>query len=491
MLHSFVSLATQDIWAALLIAFFFGGSIFVHELGHFLAARMTGVHVERFSIGFGPAICSWKGKSGVEYRLSWLPLGGYVLLPQLADLRAVEGESSSDVSALPPPSYPVKMLVFVAGAFFNVLFAFGLATIVYLVGEPAARAQFDTLVGYVMDKITLPNGQAVASPAAAAGVQPGDIIRSIDGTSVHDWNDVTALIKLSGSRTPAGKPVVHFVVDRNGRRIPLTLYPLILGEVNPTLSGSGVTEWVASKPLPGGADNSRQIGISGGDTLLVASVEPGSAAAKAGFQADDQIQAVDGTRVYSVFTIFDAFGRDIGKAVRVDVLRGGHLLHLSVTSVAPPPAAVKSGRSTAALASGFTFKFPTVIVHRSPFRQVWEELVTTVRTVVSLINPHSDIGLSKLSGVIGIVQFYQQIAPEGLIPVLALTILINVNLAILNLLPVPILDGGQMLFATIAAIRGRSLPVNFIAAIQSIFLMLIVMVMVYVGWFDILRWRHG
>jgi len=80
----------SNLWSVLLIAVFFGGSIFVHELGHFLAARRRGVVVERFSIGFGPKIFSWKGKDGVEYRLSWLPLGGYVSLPQLADMRGRE-----------------------------------------------------------------------------------------------------------------------------------------------------------------------------------------------------------------------------------------------------------------------------------------------------------------------------------------------------------------------------------------------------------------
>ena len=81
----------SNVWSIFLVVLFFGGSIFVHELGHFLAARRRGVHVERFSIGFGPKICSWRGKDGVEYRLSWLPLGGYVTLPQLASLSGIEG----------------------------------------------------------------------------------------------------------------------------------------------------------------------------------------------------------------------------------------------------------------------------------------------------------------------------------------------------------------------------------------------------------------
>ena len=126
----------SDLWAVFLIILFFGGSILVHELGHFLIARRRGVRVERFSIGFGPKIYAWRGKDGVEYRLSWLPLGGYVALPQLADLRGIEGESDVDAAQLPPVSYASKMLVFVAGAAFNVLFAFLLATIIWRAGRP-------------------------------------------------------------------------------------------------------------------------------------------------------------------------------------------------------------------------------------------------------------------------------------------------------------------------------------------------------------------
>ena len=85
-------LLTSSAWSVLMIALFFGGSIFIHELGHFWMAKKRGVKVDRFSIGFGPAIFKWTGKDGVEYRLSWLPLGGYVALPQLADMRGLEGE---------------------------------------------------------------------------------------------------------------------------------------------------------------------------------------------------------------------------------------------------------------------------------------------------------------------------------------------------------------------------------------------------------------
>ena len=175
-------------WSLILIILFFGGSIFVHELGHFLAARRRGVKVTRFSIGFGPAIWSHIAKDGVEYRLSWLPLGGYVALPQLADMAAIEG-GSEVTEPLPPLSYTTKVIVFVAGAFFNVLFAILLATIVWFVGQPTISDLETTQVGVVQPTLTLPDGKTVASPAMEAGVLPGDKIVSVDGAKVNDFDD--------------------------------------------------------------------------------------------------------------------------------------------------------------------------------------------------------------------------------------------------------------------------------------------------------------
>ena len=124
----------------LLVVLFFGGSIFVHELGHFLAARKRGLKVERFSIGFGPRLFGWTGKDGVDYRVSLIPLGGYVALPQLADMQGIEGENSDDAEALPKISYADKMIVSVMGAVFNVIFAFVLATILWFTGMPITQS---------------------------------------------------------------------------------------------------------------------------------------------------------------------------------------------------------------------------------------------------------------------------------------------------------------------------------------------------------------
>ena len=119
-----------------LLALFFGGSIFVHELGHFLAARWRKLKIERFSIGFGPKIFGWTGKDGVDYRVSWIPLGGYVALPQMGDSSAIEGETDEKAEKLPEISYADKMIVAVMGAVFNDIFAFGLAGILFFTGVP-------------------------------------------------------------------------------------------------------------------------------------------------------------------------------------------------------------------------------------------------------------------------------------------------------------------------------------------------------------------
>jgi regulator of sigma E protease len=109
------------------------------------------------------------------------------------------------------------------------------------------------------------------------------------------------------------------------------------------------------------------------------------------------------------------------------------------------------------------------------------------RTLWSLINPHSDIGISKLTGPVGIVRIFHSAAEAGIRPVLMFTILLNMSLAIFNLLPIPVLDGGQMLFATIGRLRGRALPVNFILAANSVFIVLLLSMVIYVSIFDVRR----
>ena len=158
------------------------------------------------------------------------------------------------------------------------------------------------------------------------------------------------------------------------------------------------------------------------------------------------------------------------------VQRGERKLTLTI------PARTDTGTTLGlALTTGYT------LTHPSPFAQIASHALMTVRTLSSLINPQSDIGLSKVSGPVGIVRILHSAAEAGLTAILMFTILVNVNLAIFNLLPIPVLDGGQMLFATIAKLRGRALPTNFIMATQSTFVLLLFSMILYVSFFDVRR----
>lgn len=454
-----------NLWSVLLIAVFFGGSIFVHELGHFLAARRRGIVVERFSIGFGPKIFGWKGKDGVEYRLSWLPLGGYVSLPQLADMRGIEGESIASWRHLPPPSYATKMIVFGAGAFFNILFAFALACIVWGVGQPVASEDQTTRVGYVAQSIVLPDGKTVQGPGVAAGLLPGDIIREVDGRQVRSFSQIDQLVALGAGRDAAGGPQVELTVERAGKTLALI-----------------------AKPAYTGSDDIRALAIEPAVKPMIASVGAGSAAAEAGLLPGDVITHLDGLPAEYVSFVSDYLRSTGGRSVRVTYQRGVDTADATIQPrlVTDPGATVPVPRIGVSLQGAVN----TVLVHTPPWKQIENHVVSTWRTLMSLVNPKSDIGPSKLSGPVGIARVFHILAKIDIRLVLGFTVFVNINLAILNLLPIPVLDGGHMMFATIARLRGRSLPADFIASTQSVFMVLILAMVLYVSFFDVRRWSR-
>jgi regulator of sigma E protease len=450
----------SNLWSILLIVIFFGGSIFIHELGHFLAARRRGVVVERFSIGFGPKIFSWKGKDGVEYRLSWLPLGGYVALPQLADMRGIEGEATTDLSKVPPPSYATKMIVFGAGAFFNIIFAIVLACIIWGVGQPTTTSLNSTRIGVIDATLKMPDGREVPSPAAEAGLQVGDIIRAVDGKSVDNWLGFMQTLAAGAGHSADNRRKARLTIERDGQTLNVIVHPLLAGD-----------------------DGFRMIGVETADTLIVNRTLPDSPAAAAGILAGDVLLTVSGKDVANIDEFIDTVQKSAGAPVALTLKRKNQVVNVSVT---PHLGKNRAGQDTYLV--GIEYRNPYIIIHPSPFKQISEHVTMTWRVLSGLLNPKSDLGPSKLSGPVGIARGFHSMAQIDIRLVLWFTVLVNVNLAIFNLLPIPVLDGGHMAFATIGKLRGRNLPAQFIATTQSVFMVLLFSMIIYVSSYDIRRW---
>ncbi len=460
----------SNAWSIVLVVIFFGGSIFVHELGHFLAARRRGLKVERFSIGFGPKIFSWTGKDGVEYRLSWIPLGGYVALPQLADLRQLEGNaevSETEKTAIP---YSAKVEVLLAGAVFNVLFALALACIIWVTGYPVIKSDLTTRIGYVAPTVTLPDGQETPSPASVAGLKIGDRIVAIDGQKMDRWRNVPQAVVLGSGRDAQGNPQAIVTIERDGRTLDVTTHPRLIGDV----------------------DQMRTLGVAPADELIVDQVAPGSPAETAGIRSGDTITAFNGTPVFSMLSVHELVQSNRDQPATVSLLRDGKPQTISVT---PRAETVKVQSSTgtrdeSVWRMGVRWIDQKILINDPPFRMIGEHCMQMWQTIAALVNRHSDVGISKMSGPVGIGRGFHQMAQVDWRLLLWFTILVNVNLALMNLLPLPVLDGGHILFATIAKIRGKALPAEVMAKVTTAFLLVLFGLILYVTTFDVRRWAR-
>jgi regulator of sigma E protease len=448
----------SNVWSIILVIFFFGGSIFVHELGHFLAARWRKLKIERFSIGFPPKLFSFK-RSGVEYIIGATPLGGYVALPQLSEDCCIEGKSKDKGESLPPISYSDRVIVSAAGAFFNLLFALVLASILWVSGEPISKFSQSTQVGYVLKEITDCSEEVVKSPGFKAGLQVGDIILEVDGNRVRDWNELTFAILRGAQRTEDDQPLSVLRIKRGDEIMNI--------EVEPVLHGT---------------DRLRRIGISPGAPLKVGSVIKNSPMQDAGISVGDILLSMNGERVLSIQMINDFLKKNKGVAITFEIQRDGIFLEKKIT----PEKVVISTDGEEAYKLGFVLDREIDVIHHNPISQVCSHFKTTLQTLGALLNRNSDIGLNKLSGPPGIAYAIHKLSTIDMRYLLGLIVLINVNLAILNLLPIPVLDGGHILFATIGKVF-KPLSPKFIQVIQNVFIALLLVLMVYVMFHDTLR----
>jgi regulator of sigma E protease len=430
-----------------IVAVLFGLTIFVHEFGHYLAARLCGLVVETFSIGFGPAL--WKTRrGGIVYKIGCIPFGGYVALPQLdpSGMSLVQGPTNQDAAsqpgAVPPPPLPAvtpwrRVVVSLAGAAGNIVFAVLLAWIVYLIGKPATPAEESALVGFV----------AESSDAYRAGLRIGDEVLAVNGRPVANWTDFLMACSLYQT--------VTVDLRRADARLSLT--------------------------MPG---EKSLYEMDGKSLCMVLRVDPGKSADLAGLKGGDIIVAFDGQEIISRAQLIALVGAREGRPVPIEVKRNGE----RVTSLVTPAA----DALTKQVRIGIQFNVTDVdfdhIVHPRPWAQIRFHATAIFRTLSALTTPGQAGATSKqVGGPLAILISYYYIVRASLMVAIFFTAFLNVNLAIINLLPIPILDGGHVLFALWELVFRRPVHARVVVVVSNVFAALLIAVFVLLTGRDLLR----
>ena len=435
---------TTWVYPALLVLFFFGLTIFVHELGHFLVAKRRGMRIERFSIGFGPKIWGYR-KGGTDYRVSWFPFGGYVALPQMSPMEAIEGATESTAEELPPCSPSSKFLVAIAGPAMNIGLAVVLALILWGAGMPTNLA----VVGWVDS----------GSPEELAGVRPGDRIVEVNDQKVKTWSEFMEVVAFSR------EPTVRVVAQRNGEQKEF----LLETKVNEQF-GVKMLEHLWPRGHP-----------------FAQAVLAGSPAERAGLLPGDQFISIEGVPIYSSDELRELVGKRADQLTEVKVLRDGAMQLLAV--VPELNAEEKVGRMGVQLGDHMEIARPGP----TPVEQFRNILVSMGRMVKGLVHS-KETGASarSMSGPVGILAiWWYAIVSGGLRQGLHIAVLLNINLAIINLLPMPVLDGGHIVFAALEAVRRKPLSARLVHAASMAFAVLLITFMLYVTFFDIQRLTFG
>lgn len=458
MIDTFLSIL-HTVGIILLVILLFNVMIFVHELGHFLAGKWRGAYIDRFQIWFGTPIWSVK-RWGVTWGLGWIPAGGFVSLPQMGDMKAIEGEAD-----LPPDLKPLKpldkVIIAAAGPLFSLLLAYVFAVIVWGVGKPAVDPGEST-IGYVMPD----------SPAEQAGLQPGDRITAIDGEPVSTWlgdmKGVSERIALSEHEQ------ISLQVQRTMPDGHTQVSDIVCGYMqqdNGMLKRSGM----------------RKIGILPAQPAIVGATLPNSPAAKAGLQPGQVIEAVNGKRIYTPIAVM--LQAESGAPMELTLVNpDGSRQNATITPSIPSN---WQGLKGARPILGFTW-MTTVefgFEHPTPQQQVNQSLSLMYDTVVKIAAPDSSVGVQHLSGPVGIgTHIYRMLTlPDGSgwRWVLWFSVVLNVNLAVLNILPLPVVDGGHVTLGLLEMIRRKPLPEKLMDGIQMTFIAVLFSFFIFVTVLDV------
>jgi regulator of sigma E protease len=445
---------------ALEVVLIFNLIIGVHELGHFLAARWRGLKIERFAIWFGKPI--WKKKiNGVEYALGTIPFGGYVSLPQMATMEAIEGKTDEKVEQLPPVSSLDKIIVAFAGPLFSFMLALSFAAIVWQVGKPTTEADNTTQIGWVD-----PDG-----PAGRAGLRAGDTVIEVDGYPVHHFSPTSAdSVKWRIVTSTGTNIAIKFL--RDGKEN--------LAYVVPT---NVPTKWYERKSL-------RQVFMNYAEKTVVGDLASNSPADAAGLKSGDEIIALDGQTIYSPLAVYAAEDASTNRPevpVAFTIKRGDQQFDKPILAVKPvqPTNATPSFGITA-----WQGDTNVTLVHPNPWDQVQASAGQIFSTFSALFARKGDIGVQQLGGAVMILRVYSNLFDDedGWRRVLWFSVILNVNLALLNLLPLPVLDGGHIMLSLIEAVRRRPVSGRLLERIQTGFAALLITFMIYIAFFDAGDW---
>jgi regulator of sigma E protease len=423
--------------------FLFGITVFVHEFGHFIVARRCGLVVKTFSIGFGRAIVQWE-KNGILYKIGWIPFGGYVSLPQLdpEGMEKIQGDASA--GKYPDVSPWKKIAVAFAGPLGNIALAVLLALAIWLIPGNDAGTQIRPVIGSIETN----------SAAYAAGLRQGDEITTVNGAAIKNWYDFTVEALLKNSDTVA--------LD---------------------LRNAGVERHL-NIPVVKGDEGVRTIeGIEPAIPCLFGSVTKGSPADRAGIKSGDMALEFNGVAILGRehFTELVQAAKP-GFPAALVVERKGEPLALSIV----PEYSTEYKRIMVGVQLGGS-GLPWML-YRNPVDQIKYDALAIVRVLKALVTPaEAKQAAGGLGGPIAIFTMLTMSIKMGLVNTLGLIRFHNINLAILKLLPIPVLDGGHIVFSLWHGITRRKVNVKIQTALINFFAVLLIGAILIISFNDIDR----
>jgi len=440
-----------------------GVLIVVHELGHYLAARWCGVKVLRFSVGFGRIL--WKkefGKDRTEWTLSAFPLGGYV---KMLDER--EGEVAADEAgrAFNRQGVGRRSIIVAAGPLANFALAIALYWAVFMVGSQELLPIFGTP----------PEG----TPAAMAAVQNGEQVRRVDGQSVATWNELRWVLM---QKAVEQESVELEMIDARGEISIRRLYLAAAGEQGwegDALERLGVRFYRPDMPP------------------VIGKLVAGGPGAKAGLQAGDRVLAVDGEAVATWMAFVAKVREAAGRSLRLEVDRGGVNATVDVFSEAISESGRKVGKIGVAVAETEASKrdvrtfvrYGFVEAGRRALVETWDKSVFSLVMMGKMLT--GEVSWKNLSGPVTIADYAGQSARLGLDYYLKFMALVSISLGVLNLLPIPVLDGGHLLYHMIEVVRRRPLSERAMEIGQQVGMSILFALMAFAFFNDLTRLFNG